>query len=60
MSSNKIQNKICKHLGPDRIKNDLAARGSGFLIDQMEIWCHVCTSDSFLEKNLVLKDMVEI
>ena len=54
-----FQKKISENLGLDQIKNDLAARGSGFLIDQMEIWCHVCTRD-FLEKNLVLKDMVEI
>ena len=55
-----FQKKISENLGLDQIKNDLAARGSGFLIDQMEICCHVCTSDSFLEQNLVLKDMVEI
>ena len=31
----------------DQIKN-LAAGRSGFLIDEMENWCHVCTNASFL------------
>ena len=33
----------------DQIKN-LAAGRSGFLIDEMENWCHVCINASFLEQ----------